>query len=135
MGGRISNEHGFSLIEVIVAVAILAVGMLGVATLLTTAMKSEKHSYQLRAGDSAALTDVEWLKAELVDMPLTTDLLPKQALKGPYFFEWSVQPNQPTNGMYKVELTVKWGGEGCDKDNQGKCRNQTTLTNYVMKSK
>src|SRR3712207_8899949 len=46
---RMPDEHGFTLIEVIVAMAVILVGVLGTVTLLDRANRSEEHTSELQS--------------------------------------------------------------------------------------
>ena len=131
------SDKGFSLLEVMVAVAVLAVGMLGVATLLTSAMQSGRYSYQARTGDSTAFSYLdEKVKAIAVDgsIPTVNDL-PKNDSKDAYHFKWEIRPDTPATGVDRVDLTVGWGGADCGSgDSVMKCKHRTSITNYVLKS-
>ena len=123
-------QRGFSLIEVIVAIGVLAVGMLGVTVLFQTAMNSQKHSFMTRTGDSVACEEVEWLKAQAVDAALTNS----NGSVTQYYFVRGITGNYPVNGIDRVDITVGWGGNDCDKDHIDKCKQKTTITNFVMRS-
>ncbi len=57
------SEKGFSLIELLVAISLLTIGMLGVGTMLSTSSRTAKFSNQTRSGDTIALELIDNLKA------------------------------------------------------------------------
>ena len=68
------SQRGFSLIEVMVAFAILSVGMAGVAAMLLTSMQSDQYSIEMRDGDMVALRQVEYLKALAADAGISSGI-------------------------------------------------------------
>jgi type IV pilus assembly protein PilV len=49
-----NSQSGFSMVEMLIAIVILAVGLLGLAELQVTAIKTNAHSYGLIAASSVA---------------------------------------------------------------------------------
>ncbi len=124
------NQRGFSLVEVIVAIGVLAIGMLGVTALFQTAMQSQKHSFMTRTGGAVACKEVEWLKAQAVDAALANS----NGSSTQYYYVRNITTNDPVNQIDRVDITVGWGGDDCDKDHIDKCKRKTTITNFVLKS-
>jgi type IV pilus assembly protein PilV len=62
-----TRENGFSLIEVLIALLILAIGLLGTASLMLTSMKSNQSAYQR--------SQANWLAYDMAErMRLNRDL-------------------------------------------------------------
>jgi len=57
-----SKESGFTLLEVLVAFSILAVGILGLATMLTQSMQYENRSAEMRNADRLIMKVSETIK-------------------------------------------------------------------------
>jgi type IV pilus assembly protein PilV len=58
----VRSEKGFTLVEVLVALVILAVGLLGMATLLTSSMQSSQGAYRRSQASTLAYDLVERMR-------------------------------------------------------------------------
>ncbi|WP_277372794.1 type IV pilus modification protein PilV [Pseudomonas sp. AA-38] len=67
-----SSQRGFTLIEVMVAVVILAVGLLGMASLMARSQKSNEGAYARGQATLMAYDIVERMRANIVD-PASSD--------------------------------------------------------------
>ena len=59
-----SSDKGFTIIETMVAIAILAVGTLGVASMLMIHFSSDRYAARTRRAESLCLQKLEELKAQ-----------------------------------------------------------------------
>lgn len=66
------NEKGFTLIEVLIALVILAVGLLGMATLMTTSLQSNQGAYRRSQASLMAYDLVERMRLNR-SQAITTD--------------------------------------------------------------
>ncbi|WP_137818233.1 type IV pilus modification protein PilV [Pseudomonas sp. 2FG] len=94
-----TREHGFSLIEVLVALLVLAIGLLGMASLMLTSMKSNQSAYQR--------SQANWLAYDIAErMRLNRDL----ATSGnSYVITSTTDPNDPgckANGCSAANLAT-----------------------------
>lgn len=71
MDGTMRNQSGFSMIELLVALSILIVGTLAVATMLIRSSETTRLSNKERGGDATALELVEAVKAEAATTTFT----------------------------------------------------------------
>jgi prepilin-type N-terminal cleavage/methylation domain-containing protein len=60
----LKSEAGFSLIEVMTAVLIFSVGMLGVASMLTTSINTDSFTADVRVGEHLAKAKLEELRGK-----------------------------------------------------------------------
>ena len=58
----VKSEKGFSLLEVVVAMLILSIGMLGVGTMITTSFNNDRYNQRVRNADYLATGKVEELR-------------------------------------------------------------------------
>ena len=110
-GGVRDSERGFGLIELAIALVVLAIGVLGLASLMPAGTRS--------AAKSGEVTRASELASELAERLLATpyfdpDLAagshtssPSPALGG-YYLTWVVEPNQPISSCKRVTVTVRW---------------------------
>jgi type IV pilus assembly protein PilV len=68
---RVRDRKGFTLIEVLVGLIILAIGLLGIAAMQITAVKGNTFSNRLTQASYAAQDRLEFLKT----LPITDDAL------------------------------------------------------------
>jgi len=114
------HESGFTLIEVMIAMAILGVGLLSIAVAQLTAIKVSSRSKNLQQAMFLAreqMDDIEALplNAALLQAGATTDDPgnPLKASNDPddltsFNRSVTVTPNAPTPGLAQVSVTVVW---------------------------
>lgn len=109
MQKRTSSQAGFSMVELLVAVVILAVGLLGLAELQITAMKTNAQSESIAAAGSIAQRVIEEIAAmNDADAIFDADVLAYQPWTGPSGGQISL----PGAGTYFIDFKL-------DKDYQG----------------
>ena len=105
---KIDNNKGFTLIEVLVAMVILSIGLLGTAALITGIINGNKVSNRITTATVLAQDKMEEIKR--VGYSTAGDEL-KASLPSPYDQyerEVIVVPNSPANGMSTVTVNVYW---------------------------
>ncbi len=105
-----SDEKGFALLEILVAVSIFAVGMLAVIVMQTTTVKSNTFS----SGLSRAVRDCNQAQLEkLLALPYNDPNLVQNNYgpftNGIYSTSYSVTDNTPFTGAKTVAVTTTWG--------------------------
>ncbi len=116
------NQQGFSLLEVLIGLAILAVGLLAVAALQTTSVRGNFFSHNLMQATYIAQDRLEFLK----NLPFThPDLAPGNYtdgttrvpdIEGGIIFNRSYRVTEvkDPNGNYRrIDYTVTWN-DGVD---------------------
>jgi len=102
---------GFSLIEVMFAIAFLGFGLLAVAQMIPLATRQLVSSKQLTDGVEAGQSLFEELKMD--DYAGTTlSAGTHTRTVGQYELEWIVTNNEPVVGSKRVDLTVSWDVSG-----------------------
>lgn len=71
MRQRMTSQGGFTLVELLIAVVILAVGLIGLAQLQVTAMKTTTHSSGMIGANALAQSVIE----EIMSFPPDPDLI------------------------------------------------------------
>lgn len=119
---RQQTRRGFSLLEVMIAMAILGFGILAAAASQLSAMKFTRDS-QLR-------TDAHYLASQQMetfqtmtgaevravlnlgsypnDIANPIDPDPNDAIARAYVRSWTIQENTPESGLFAIEVTVAW---------------------------
>jgi len=104
-----SDEKGFSLIEVMIAICILSVGLLAIITMQTTSAKSNAFSARL----SQAVRDCNQAQMESLlalnynDAALNANTY-GPFLNGTYSTTYTVTDNVPFTGAKTVVVTTTW---------------------------
>ncbi len=124
---KADNQRGFTLIEMLIAVFILSVGLLAVASLQTTAINSNSIANRLSVATSLAQAVMEDLLARnvadpILNTPVTNatfyGLNPNNLAAsnltmisaGTYTATYTVQPNTPAQWISRLDVTVTGGG-------------------------
>ncbi len=110
-GLSVKRSEGFTLLEVMIALVIMAVGLLGLAALQLVAVKSNAFSSEMTYATMLAQQHAESLK----NLPYTDGNLTAGShtamgsSKGvQYTVTWSVTDNVPVTDMKSVHVTVQW---------------------------
>ena len=110
---KLKKESGFTLLEVLVAVTIFAVGLLAVAALHTSAIKMNSTSNKLTSLSTLAMDQIEKLTA----LPYTDAALnegtygPTASPSADYSITYRVWNNAPVSNIKKIQVTVTGRGK------------------------
>ena len=110
----IKEQSGFTLIEVMIAVVILAVGLLALGTMQIVSIRANAFSTEMTYSTMLAQQQLETLKnLAFSDAALTatppTHTLPAVIEKGAsYSVSWDVQVDPTNTDMKTIDLTVQW---------------------------
>lgn len=110
----IPDQKGFTLLELLIALAILAVGLLGLAGLHVAAIRGNMSGFKLSAASAVAQERIEQLKAlDSSDALLSAGAHPDEW--GPidiqgvlYNSSYTIQDNTPVTGTSTITFTVSW---------------------------
>lgn len=125
----LNSQMGFSLVEIMVAFAILGVGMLGVGTMLVTSMQQDEYTSKMQFSDKYAMDLLEELRADSVEGSITNT---QGVYKNIYNYRVWVTNNEPTSGIDRVDVWIGWDGSGCNQTNPLDCKYKTKVTNYLV---
>lgn len=109
------NGRGFTLIEVMVAIALLVIGILGLIATATSVIQGNAISRQMTTAMSLAQERMEILKRQSYtasDLTAGNHNDPGNPLSAIYTRTWSVTDNSPAANMKTVQVTVAWTRKG-----------------------
>jgi type IV pilus assembly protein PilV len=110
---NIKAEAGFTLVEVLITLAIFAIGILAVASLQVSANVQSRKSAEITEASGIASDQMENLLQRPFDhADLDPALNPHQLASGKYLLQWSVAASDLNgdgiNDSKSVNLTVSW---------------------------
>ena len=109
---KLKKENGFTLIEVLIALTIFAVGLLAVAALQTSAIKMNSTSNKLTNLSTLAMDQIEKLSAlPYADPAFDPAGNPYQNTMDNYTVSYSVTPNSPVPNIMTIQVTVSGRGK------------------------
>jgi len=113
--GTLKKEDGFTLIEVLIAITIFAVGLLAVAGMQTSAIRMNSTAGKLTNLSTWGMDKIEELSA----LPYSDPLLdsagnPHQELLEDYTISWTVIDNNPVTNTKNITVTVTGQGKRAD---------------------
>ncbi len=127
---RLKNKAGLSLLEVLVAMLILAFGILGLAPMIVTAMFSNSYSNDVTRANVIAQDKIEFMQSLVTFSPLPWTEVTSN-LNGLFTRSTRVDIDSTDgsvpSGVYRIRVTVNWT------DKAGKNRSVSYYT-YKMRS-
>ena len=116
------REGGISMIEVIIALAVLGFGMLGIAAAQISAYRFSDSSrertlahglaqQQIEIFQSMSTTSIEVIRAAGTNDPLNPiDPDPNDTAAMAFNRTWTITPDTPEDDVYTIAVTVAWTG-------------------------
>lgn len=99
--------EGFTLIEVMIAVFLLAVALIGLASVTTTVIKSTEYSQTLTTATTLAKDKIEDLKASPYG-----DIASGSDTSGIFNRSWTVTSSASPSDYKTIVVTVTWNWQG-----------------------
>ena len=113
--GTLKKKDGFTLIEVLIALTIFAVGLLAIAGMQTSAIRMNSIAGKLTHLSTWGTDKIEELSAlSYSDSLLDSAGNPHQELSGDYTITWTVIDNYPVINTKKITVTVTGQGKRAD---------------------
>jgi type IV pilus modification protein PilV len=128
-----SNESGFSLIEVLIAITVFTIGILAVGKMQITAIKGNSFANDLTEATTLAQDRME----ELIGLPYTDPLNddtngnqdnglddtnatadhsdPNNPVDDRYNIFWNIATNYPINNTKTIRININWTDRGAQK--------------------
>lgn len=101
------SQSGFNLIEVMVALGILAFGILAIASMQDTSLWGTSRAYNLTDGTTVAMDRMEHLTTLAFTNPDLNDGIHGPVADGRFETTWQVTHDAP-NRIKTISVTVTW---------------------------
>jgi type IV pilus assembly protein PilV len=124
----LENDRGFSMIEIMVALVLFAVGIVALMQIQPQATRVTGRSQQISKATAFAQEEIERLSAlEITHADLTAGAHddPDNPLEGVFVRQWTVTDNKPMAGMKKVDVEVTFPTTSTD--------SLVSITTYVTR--
>ena len=139
---NLRQDQGFTLLEVMIAVLIMSLGIMGVAALLTTSLRSDRHTQRVRSAEMIALEVLEDITAQAPNKTISDFNQDIANGKNQLHYQglpcrWQLtehtsnKPAASPSGMYRIDLVVGWGKckSFFDPDT---CKRRTTMSKFIL---
>jgi len=91
-------------LEAMVALLILAIGFMGVGTMLNTAFQNDRYNNRMRSAQLSAQSKIEDIKSRgIAHYPSSGSEEDKGLTR-----EWKIEPDE-LSGTGKITVTIRWG--------------------------
>lgn len=118
------KDKGFTLLELLIAISILSIGLLGLATMLSSGIGTDKFAHMVAVEGSIGSSVVEEITSRagsdpiflsavngaVYDLDPATGATTKDVNGRTYSASYSVSPDTPVAGMSTVVVNVTSGG-------------------------
>jgi len=117
-----SNEKGFSLIEILIAITVFAIGILAVAKMQITAIKGNSFANDLTEATTLAQDRMEKLIGLSYDDTILDDTTAtadhsdtNNPVDGRYNIFWNIVSDYPIINTKAIKVIVRWTDRGAEK--------------------
>ena len=106
-----TSPDGFTLIEMMVAILLLGVGLMGLAALSSTVTRANVHSSARTTANALAQERIERLRTDAYDAIVNgSDVRTVDGIA--YARSWDISADDPEPGLKTVVVTVTWTSRG-----------------------
>lgn len=131
----LKKGSGFTLLEVMIALVILSIGMLGLTALQVIAMRSNAFSSEMTYATMLAENRLEAFRNMDYDSVSSgsENIAADAKTKGiAYFLQWAVTDDTPATDMKRIVLAVTWTGSVAG---QSSAQHSATFTAVISRRK
>jgi len=105
---QICNGHGFTIIEVLMALAIFAIGILGVAKLQLTSVNDNTRTRKYTEASTWGVSQIESIMTTAYDAPALANGTTGAITQGIYTINWTITDSDPVPNVKKINIRVTW---------------------------
>ena len=105
------KEQGFTLVEILIAITIFAIGILGIASMQAWGLRGNASAVRHTQAATFAADRIE--KLMMVDY---ADLANGSETQGDYTISWTVSLDNPINNTATITVNVQWNDHGTVKN-------------------
>ncbi len=105
---RLRKKQGFTLIEIMIAIFLLVVAMLGVISVTVMVIKGNSFSKTMTTATTLAADKME----ELKNTPFASVVTGNDTQETLYTRTWEVTDGSPATGMKTLVVKVAWNWQG-----------------------
>lgn len=103
----VRHEHGFSLVELMIALVVFAIGILTLAAVIPLGVrKSNAASQQTNASELAARCAEQALVTPFDSLTACVHDDPGNPYSGKYYVRWTIEDNRPVTNCKRITVTV-----------------------------
>lgn len=102
------GQAGFTLVEILVAMTIFAVAVLGLAVGATSVMRANQTSYFSTVATNLAQDKLEEIKARSGDYITSGGPITDTVNNVTFSRSWTVTDDSPASGVKRIDVTVTW---------------------------
>jgi type IV pilus modification protein PilV len=112
-----NKESGFTMVEILIALTVFAIGILGIASMQVWGIRGNASAIMHSQAATFAADRIE--KLMMVDYD---DLADGSETRGIYDIQWQISPaNIPIRNTKTMTVTVNWTDRDMDKSNSFTC--------------
>ncbi|MDM8539356.1 prepilin-type N-terminal cleavage/methylation domain-containing protein [Desulfobacterales bacterium HSG17] len=107
-----SYDAGFTIIEVLIAIVILAVGILGLSKMQITSINANNVAGKYTDGSTRGVSEIENIMATAYDDASLVNGTTGNIVQGIYTVNWTITDSVPIPNVKNVNMIVTWNIKG-----------------------
>jgi len=107
-GKQSCNDHGFTIIEVLIALAIFSIGILGVAKLQLTSVNDNTRTRKYTEASTWGVSQIESIMTTAYDAPALAGGTTGTITQGIYTITWTLTDSDPVPNVKRINILVTW---------------------------